>query len=151
MVNYSETHKLILTTLLLESQLKIYKTALLHEQKLVELDKWQKLKPTTIKDKRAVDVSIKAINSEFKKRIDRAEKYNSEVLNDFLASTNYDSSILTFVENANDLYCDFTGLFVKAMSTVTKNKPCDVLACLLVKDDKGNLFHEGFTYNILTK
>jgi ATP-dependent Lon protease len=150
-MEYSSTHKLILTTLLLESQLKIYKTALFHEQKLVEVDKWQKLEPTTTKDKRAVEVAIKQIESEFKKRIERAEKYNSEVLNDFLASTKYDKSILTFVDNSTDLYADFTALFVKAMSKVEKNKPCDVLACLLVKNDNGEFTKDGFSYNVLTK
>ena len=92
-----------------------------------------------------------ALESEFRKRIERCEKYNGETLRDFLQVNPKDAGLDIFIENAHDLIADFISLFIKAMDGVTKENPVKVEASLLKVDDNGNIFLNGKKYKILTK
>ena len=150
-MKYENIQKVILTTILLESNLKVYKSAMLHEMKLQELDKINKVKPINKRHGHELNVIRRTIESEFRKRIERCEKYNGETLRDFLQVNPKDAGLDIFIENAHDLIADFISLFIKAMDGVTKENPVKVEASLLKVDDNGNIFLNGKKYKILTK
>ena len=150
MTQYKDIHKIILTAILLESNLKIYKTSMLHEIKLQELAKIDKIIPENRKHEHELKVQKKIIESEFKKRIDRCEKYNSETLNDFLKINPKDMGLGIFVEDSHDLLSDFISIFIDTMQDVTKENPAKVEAAILKVDEKGNIFLNGNKYEIIT-
>lgn len=150
MTQYKDNHKTILTTILLESNLKIYKTSMLHEMKLQELAKIDKIIPVNRKHEHELKVQKRVIETEFKKRIERAEKYNSETLNYFIQINPKNIGLGKFVEDSHDLLSDFISIFIDTMQDVTKEKPAIVEAALLKVDEKGNIFLNGKKYEIIT-
>ena len=151
MTKYENIHKMILTTILLESNLKVYKSAMLHEMKLQELAKIDKVNPNSKKHEHELRLIRRTIETEFKKRIERCEKYNGETLRDFLQINPKDVGLDIFIENSHDLIADFISLFIKSVEGVTKEKPVKVVASLLHESEKANIFLNGKKYLILTK
>ena len=135
-------NRLILKTALFEGVLRIYKTQLWHEMKLQQLEKLSKLQPETAKQKREIEKNIKSVQKDFNDRIKRAEKYNSEVLNE----CDNIKHLETFIDTSIDLYSDVTDTILNVLSDTNSTKKLH--AAILEESEDGSLFHKGKRYKI---
>ena len=146
--------RLLLKCSVLEHELRINKTNYYFNCKLEALEALNKLKELRKKSpSKSLNRQITELKyscESFKDKLERAEKYNSEMLNEFLKHDGNNDLYQSIIENSTDLYDSLTIMFLKALSTIEKGKSKNISCALLEESENGTIFINGKKFIIHT-
>lgn len=151
---YLEMQNLGFASAMLEQILAVFKTQYFHEKKELEIKRLQFLleNAKNNKEKYRLKKEIKDIVSDYKKQIDRCEKYNNEVTKELLNSKAESlDNIKLMLDSCHTIFSDMFDIFIDVTRNCSPNNPITLFPAWLKESDKGTLFHKGYKFEILDK